>query len=241
MNAWQVLTLDTDADSRRHIASYLGARGYRVATAVSVDDLWRRLQRHGVDIVVADLRACGDDPLAVVRELRRRTMAAVVVADRAGDHLDRILALEMGADDVLAVPLIPRELLARIRAFQRRVAVARGYEGGDCRFAGCRFLPTQHRLVAPDAAMHRLTRGECALLRALVAAPRRLLSRERLLRAVHADSADATTRSIDVVVTRLRRKLGAARDVIVAERGVGYRLDCDVMHDASAPAVQTTT
>ena len=68
----------------------------RVATAPSVDDLWRRLQRRGADIVLVDLRACGDDPLAVLRELRRRTMAAVIAADRAGDPLDRILALEMG-------------------------------------------------------------------------------------------------------------------------------------------------
>lgn len=238
MDTWQVLTLDADADSRRCIASYLGVRDYRVAAAVSVDDLWRRLQRRCVDIVVVDLRACGGDPLDVVRELRRRTTAAVIVADHAGDPLDRILALEMGADEILPLPLIPRELLARIRAFQRRVAAARCYESAGYGFAGWRFLPAQLRLIAPDNGVQRLTRGECALLRALAAAPRRLLSRERLLHAVHPGSDLAATRSIDVVVARLRRKLGAARDVIAAERGIGYRLDCDVLQEEVMPAAQ---
>lgn len=229
VDTWQVLTLDGDTDSRRCVTSYLGARGFGVAAAFVVEDLWRRLQRRGADVVVIDLQACGDDPLAVLRELRRRTMAAVVVVvEQAADPIDRILALEMGADDVLARPLVPRELLARLRAFQRRVAAARRYEAASYRFAGWRFLPAQRRLIAPDEAVQRLTRGECALLRALAAAPHRLLSRERLLQAVHPRSESAAERSIDVVVARLRRKLGAARAVITAERGVGYRFDCDV-------------
>ena len=237
MNTWHVLTLDADIQSRRAVASYLIGRGYRVSTAAGLGDLRRRLERASADVIVLDLRVCGADPLEELRLLRQQTAAALIVADAGGETLDRILALEMGADDVLALPLQPRELLARIRGFQRRVAAARRYEGGlGYRFAGWRFLPAQHRLIAPDSGEQRLTRGECALLRALAAAPHKLLSRARLLNAVHADAlhADAdraTARSIDVVVARLRRKLGPARGVIAAERGLGYRLDCDVASD----------
>jgi two-component system OmpR family response regulator len=229
MNTWHVLTLDADTQSHRDTGSYLVARGYRVTAAGGLGDLHRRLERTGADVVVLDLRACGADPLDELRRLRQQTAAALIVTDSAGDVLDRILALELGADDVLALPLQPRELLARIRGFQRRVAAARRHEGGlGYSFAGWRFLPAQHRLIGPDRDEQRLTRGECALLRALAAAPGKLLSRSRLLSAVHADAEQATARSIDVVVARLRRKLGAARRVIAAERGLGYRLDCEV-------------
>lgn len=233
MDTWQVLTLDMDADSRRSVTSYLTARGYGVCAALSLDDLWRRLERRGADVVVVDLRALGTDPLDVLRRLRGRTLAALVVVDCGDDPLDRIVALELGADEVLSLPLLPRELLARIRAFQRRSAAARRFDDVDYLFAGLRFLPAQHRLVAPDCSVQRLTRGECALLHALAATPRRLVSRARLLHAVHADAdaEAAAERSIDVVVARLRRKLGEARAVIKVERGVGYRLDCDVAQE----------
>lgn len=235
MHTWHVLTLDADGTSRPGPGSYLVARGYRVSAAAGLGDLRRRLERCNADVIVLDLRACGADPLEELRQLRQQTSAALIVLDAGGEVLDRILALELGADDVLPLPLQPRELLARIRSFQRRLAAAQRHENslGFC-FAGWRFLPAQHRLIGPDHGELRLTRSECALLRALAAAPRKLLSRSRLLSAVHTDAAQAGARSIDVVVARLRRKLGPARGVITAERGLGYRLDCEV--SAEPPA-----
>lgn len=236
MDAWQILILDTDADARRNLASYLGSRGYRVGAAATDADLWRQLERRSVDVFVIDLRAF-DDPAAALSRLRGLTRAAIIVGDAADERLGRILALEMGADDALVLPLPPRELLARIRGFQRRALAARGGDDVDYVFGGWLFRPAQHHLIGPDRSVRRLTRGECALLRLLAAAPRKLMSRARLLQAVNPTTAVTTARSVDVVVARLRRKLGAARALIAVERGLGYRLDCEVSRRSAAPAM----
>jgi len=227
MDAWQVLILDTDADARRTLASYLGSRGYRVAAAATAAEFWRQLERRSVDVYVIDLRAF-DDPAAALGGLGGGRRAAIIVGDPADECLGRVLALEMGADDALTLPLPPRELLARIRGFQRRALAARNGEDVDYAFDGWLFRPAQHRLVGPDRDVQRLTRGECALLQLLAAAPRKLMSRARLLQVVNPATEATTARSIDVVVARLRRKLGAARGLIAVERGLGYRLDCEV-------------
>lgn len=236
MDAWQILILDTDLDARRTLASYLGSRGYRVGTAATAAELWRQLERRSIDVYVIDLRAF-DDPAAGLSRLRALTRAAIIVGDLADERLGRVLALEMGADDALALPLLPRELLARIRGFQRRTLAARGNDEVDYAFDGWLFRPAQHRLIGPDRSIRRLTRGECALLHLLAAAPRKLMSRARLLQAVNPTTAVTTARSVDVVVARLRRKLGAARALIAAERGLGYRLDCEVSRQAAAPVM----
>ncbi|HVH36546.1 MAG TPA: response regulator transcription factor [Tahibacter sp.] len=215
MDAWQVLILDTDADARRTLASYLGSRGYRVAAAATAAELWRQLERRSVDVYVVDLRAF-DDPAAALGRLRGMTRAAIIVGDAADECLGRILALEMGADDALTLPLLPRELLARIRGFQRRALAARHGEDVDYAFDGWLFRPDQ------------------AVLQLLAAAPRKLMSRARLLQVVNPATEATTARSIDVVVARLRRKLGAARALIAVERGLGYRLDCEVSCQPSA-------
>lgn len=235
MDVWQILILDSDTDARRLLASYLGGRGYRVSVAATAAELWRQQQRRSIDVYVIDLRVF-DDPAAALSRLRALTRAAIIVGDAADERLGRILALEMGADDALALPLQPRELLARIRGFQRRALAARGGDEVDYAFGGWLFLPAQHRLIGPDSHVCRLTRGECALLHLLAAAPRKLMSRTRLLQAVSPTTAATTTRSVDVVVARLRRKLGAARALIAAERGLGYRLDCEVSRRSAAPA-----
>ncbi|WP_386069513.1 winged helix-turn-helix domain-containing protein [Tahibacter sp. UC22_41] len=234
MDAWQVLILDTDADARRTLASYLGSRGYRVAAAATAAELWRQLERRSVDVYVVDLRAF-DDPAAALGRLRGMTRAAIIVGDGADECLGRILALEMGADDALTLPLLPRELLARIRGFQRRALAARNGDDVDYAFDGWLFRPAQHRLIGPGRDVQRLTRGECALLQLLAAAPRKLMSRARLLQVVNPATEATTARSIDVVVARLRRKLGAARALITVERGLGYRLDCEVSCQPSVP------
>ncbi|WP_257388345.1 response regulator transcription factor [Tahibacter caeni] len=236
MDAWQILILDTDADARRGLASYLGSRGYRVAGAATAAELWRQLERRTVDVYVIDLRAF-DDPAAALSRLRSLTRAAIIAGDTADERLGRILALEIGADDALPLPLSPRELLARIRGFQRRALAARGGDDVDYAFDGWLFRPAQHHLIGPDRDVRRLTRGECALLRLLAASPRKLMSRARLLQAVNPTTAVTTARSVDVVVARLRRKLGAARTLIAVERGLGYRLDCEVSRRAAASAM----
>ena len=227
MQRSNVLIFELDPESRREISACLESRGYAVCLAQNPADFWRRLDSRCVDIIVLNLAGFGGDSLECLRRVRTRTCAPLIAIDSSRDKLDRILALELGADDHLSQPVIARELLARLRSIERRAAVARSGEQREFIFRGWRFLPDQRRLRRADGSLLKLSAMESAVLLALVCAPGKLLSRDRLLSLAHLHQGDVGERSIDVMITRLRQKLGADRNLILTERGCGYRFSAD--------------
>jgi two-component system OmpR family response regulator len=190
----------------------------------------RAIDERAIDLVVLDLMLPGEDGLTLCRNLRAGSDLPVIMLTARGDETDRIVGLEMGADDYLPKPFNPRELLARIRAVLRRAGERRAAQGGterppELRFAGWTFRPESRELLSPDGVMVPLSGGEFDLLTAFVDHAGRVLSRDRLLDLARGRDAQPFDRSIDVQVSRLRRKI--ERDprnpeIIKTVRGGGY-------------------
>jgi DNA-binding response OmpR family regulator len=226
----RILVVDDDPAMRQMVVSYLEEQNMRAVPAAGRQEMVRQLAGYEPSLVILDLRLGKDDGLDLLREIRAQSDVPVIITTGyRRDEVDRVVGLELGADDYVIKPFGLRELLARVRAVLRRreagaAAAPRGPERGRCRFAGWQLDRRQRRLTAPDGAPVPLTKGEYALLTAFLDAPQRPLSREHLLQAtrIHEDVFD---RSIDVQVLRLRRKLEtdpSAPSVIQTERGVGY-------------------
>jgi two-component system, OmpR family, response regulator len=225
-----ILAVDDDPAMRELIAGYLSSHGFHVSTAANGADMARVLDEHVVDLIVLDLKLAGEDGLQLVRELRTRSnVPIIIVTGHRRDEVDRIVGLELGADDYLTKPFNLRELLARARAVLRRVPTERAPapvdgKGIKYRFAGWELNLRLRRLTSPTGDAVGLTSGEFGLLTAFVRSPQQVLNREQLLAAtrVHDDVYD---RSVDVQILRLRRKLEAdpsTPGLIRTERGVGY-------------------
>ena len=225
-----VLVVDDDPALQTMIFDYFVDNNIQTLLASDRREMLRQLSAQEVDIVILDLRLGLEDGLDVLRELRSGSDVPVIVITGHGrDEIDRVVGLELGADDYVTKPFNLRELLARVRAVIRRLdrsrsSPAREPERGGYRFAGWRLNLRTRKLTDPNGADVTLTKGEYALLVAFLNAPQRPLSREHLLRAtrVHEDVFD---RSIDVQILRLRRKLEhdpSAPQIIQTERGVGY-------------------
>ena len=226
-----ILIVDDDAELRRMLVSYLEAQDLRVLSATRREEMSRHLLQHEPSLVLLDLRLEKDDGLDLLREIRARSdVPVIIMTGHRRDEIDRVVGLELGADDYVSKPFGLRELLARIRAVLRRHESGRaapGDEGpsGGYRFEGWELDFRKRQLLNPDHAPEPLTKGEYSLLVAFLAAPGRPLTREHLLQAtrVHEDVFD---RSIDVQVLRLRRKLETDPNLpraIQTERGIGYR------------------
>jgi two-component system OmpR family response regulator len=226
----RVLVVEDDRTMRHVVVDYLREHNIRVTSASDRDEMIRACTADEPDLVILDLRLGQEDGLDLLRELRARSDVPVIITTgHRRDEIDRVVGLELGADDYIIKPFGLRELLARIRAVLRRrevgqVAVQRAPERGRCRFGGWELDRRTRRLSNPEGRPVALTKGEYALLIAFIDAPQRPLSREHLLQAtrIHEDVFD---RSIDVQVLRLRRKLEADMDApsfIQTERGVGY-------------------
>ena len=234
----RVLVVEDDPGMRRMLAEYLDAHGTDTAVAANRKDMLSLLVRESFELMVLDLRLGADDGLELLRELRRQTdLPVIIVTGHSTDEVDRVLGLELGADDYLSKPFSLRELLARIRVVLRRVEAARNEPAlttasGSSSFAGWVLNRRVRRLVDPEGGEVALTKSDYALLVAFLDSPGRPLSREHLLQAtrVHEDICD---RSIDVQILRLRRKLEgdpAAPTMILTERGFGYRFAVPVNH-----------
>ncbi|MGK6324412.1 response regulator [Sphingomonas sp. DT-51] len=233
--AARILVVDDDAAMQRMIVSYLGDHQLRASAVSGRKGLMHALMAREPDLVILDLHLGDDDGLEILRELRARSVVPVIlITGNRRDEIDRVLGLELGADDYLTKPFGLRELLARVRATLRRRSMDRLSPARQreqvYRFAGWSFDQRQRKLTSPTGDSVSLTKGEFALLSAFVQAPRRTLTREHLLQAtrVHEDVFD---RSIDVQILRLRRKLEdtpSAPRFICTERGVGYRFDAEV-------------
>jgi two-component system, OmpR family, response regulator len=226
----RVLVVDDESSMRQMIVDYLEGQSLCAISAAGGQEMIRLLAKNEPSLVVLDLRLGLENGLDLLREIRSRSdVPVIIVTGHRCDEVDRVIGLELGADDYLTKPFSLRELLARIRAVLRRreiapVAPQRDSERGRCKFAGWELDRRCRRLTDPDGSPIALTKGEYALLIAFLDAPQRPLSREQLLQAtrMHEDIFD---RSIDVQILRLRRKLEidpSAPRVIQTERGLGY-------------------
>lgn len=224
----RVLIIDDDAAIRSLTAEFLSGHGIEVATGAGASDLYEALKAGRFDAIVLDVMMAGEDGLTALSKLPIADRPPVILVSVLGNDVDRIVGIELGADDYLAKPSNPRELLARLRALVRRSRLrAAGGDGSPVWiFGDWRLDAAEWRLSGPDGADIALTPGEFRLLLALVEQRGRLVDRDRLLAATGGEDADAFDRSIDVLLSRLRRKLAehGGRDLIRTVRGEGYQL-----------------
>jgi DNA-binding response OmpR family regulator len=228
--AAHVLALDDDPGVRQLVADYLTHNDLRVTTVATGKELSAVMARETIDLVILDVRLQGEDGMQIARRLRELSGIPILMLTGRAEEADRVMGLELGADDYLTKPFSPRELLARIRALLRRaqaqstvadaIGKARAY-----RFGGWELNVGLRKLKSPQGQMISLTNGEFSLLAAFLSAPQRILTRDQLLELSRLHNAEVYDRSIDVQILRLRRKIEsdpAHPQFIVTERGAGY-------------------
>ncbi len=232
-----ILAVDDDPSMRELIGDYLSENELRVTAVSNGAEMQRVLAEQVVDLVVLDLRLAGEDGMMLARKLRETSQIPVIIVTGKAEEADRVMGLELGADDYITKPFSSRELLARIRAVLRRYQVAKEVLPAKSeslrayRFAGWELNLRSRRLVAPEGHRVELSNGEFNLLQALCAAPQRVLTRDQLLDLSRLHGAEVYDRSIDVQILRLRRKIEADPaypKFIRTERGAGYLFDTQV-------------
>ena len=234
-NREHLLIVDDDKEIRNLLCDYLEQADYRV-TAVGDGKAMRRvLETNRIDLVILDLMLPGEDGLTLCRELRSKTNLPVLMLTARGDEVDRIIGLEMGADDYLAKPFNPRELLARIKSVIRRAqALPTNMESekqNTLHFAGWTLDVATRNITAADGLVVPLSGAEYRLLRVFLDHPQRVLAREQLLELANGREAILFDRSIDVLVGRLRKRLrDDSREPLLIKtvRGEGYVLAATV-------------
>lgn len=227
--AAHILVVDDEPDVRELIGSYLTQNGYRISAATDGQALRRVLADQTVDLVIVDLGLPGEDGLSLTRYLREHSDAGIIIVTGRGETVDRIVGLEIGADDYLAKPFDLRELLARVRSVLRRAQQRTSQRPEGARrcvaFAGWRLDLASRQLFSPDSTEVLLTTGEFELLSVFVHRPNHVLSRDELLDLTHHREAGPFDRSIDVQVGRLHRKIEADPEqpvLIKSVRAAGY-------------------
>jgi two-component system OmpR family response regulator len=231
-----VLVVDDDAEIRDLLSEYLRKNGYRVSAVADGKGMWAALDSgRRVDIVVLDLMLPGDDGLTLCRDLRARSELPVIMLTARGEETDRIVGLEMGADDYLAKPFSPRELLARIKSILRRARTLpenlKPESARALRFAGWTLDLATRDLRSPEGVIVALSGTEYKLLRIFLSHPNRVLNRDQLIDLMLSRDASPFDRSIDVQVSRLRQRLGdnpREPAIIKTVRGEGYVLSAAV-------------
>jgi two-component system OmpR family response regulator len=222
-----ILVVDDDPDIRALLAGYLERNGFRVSTLPDGRDLHRVLDERAVDLLVLDLMMPGVDGLALCRAVRAKSRLPVLILSARGDDVDRIVGLEMGADDYVAKPFHPRELLARVRAILERAGTGAGVPDAVAyEFEGFRLDMLRRSLQGPDGRPIALSGAEFELLAIFLARPNRILTRDTLVELTQGREAPAYDRSIDVRVSRLRVALGDSRATRLLQTvyGEGYVL-----------------
>ena len=226
-----ILAVDDDPAMRKLVAEYLGENALRVTAVATGAEMMQAYAQHAIDLVVLDLRLATEDGMQLARKLREQSSVPIIIITGRQDEADRVMGLELAADDYLTKPFSPRELLARIRAVLRRYQTARDLlpsrrdKRRAYRFAGWELNLGSRRLSSPDGSRVELSHGEFNLLQAFCAAPQRVLSREQLLDLSRLHGAEVFDRSIDGQILRLRRKIEpdpAQPQYIRTERGAGY-------------------
>jgi two-component system, OmpR family, response regulator len=223
-----VLIIDDDRDIRRPLAEYLRKHGFRTSVAADGKEMDRVLVAAHVDLIVLDIMMPGEDGLSICRRLQATSQIPVILLTARTESTDRIVGLELGADDYVTKPFDPRELVARIKSVLRRAQMLprrRGHSKGQVKFDRWRFDFSRKEIVGIDDVVIRLSSGEHLLLVALIEHAGLTLSREQLLDLTKGREAQLFDRSIDNQISRLRRKLEAdPRNprIIVTQWGGGY-------------------
>ncbi len=241
VQAGHILVVDDDREIRDLLGRFLAKHGYRVTAAKDGKEMRRALADWHIDLVVLDLMLPGEDGLSLCRDLRARSQVPVIMLTMMGEETDRIIGLEMGADDYLPKPFNPRELLARMKAVLRRaqsapsMPVTRGRS--TLGFSGWRLDLGLRQLESPDGLIVDLSAGEFDLLVAFVEHPQRVLSRDQLLDLAHGRAEALFDRSVDMQVSRLRHKIETnpkEPELIKTVRGGGYLFTAVVARNEAA-------
>ena len=224
-----ILVVDDDADITTLLAQYLGRFGFTVHTASDGESMRARLNSHPIDLVVLDLMLPGADGLALTRELRARSSRLpIIMLTARSNAYDRVLGLEMGADDYMSKPFEPRELVARIQTVLRRITSGQApppEESEVVHFDGWQLHRMARHLITPEGVVTPLSNAEFRLLCTFLSMPRRICSRDQLMEDARGRSMEVFERSIDLLVSRLRQKLGddpREPRFIKTVRGAGY-------------------
>ena len=232
-----LLIVDDARDIREPLGQYLRRNAFRATLADGAAAARRAVEEGAIDLVVLDVMMPGEDGLSLTRWLVGRGGPPVILLTAMADDTDRVVGLELGADDYVVKPFNPRELLARIRAVLRRVPpAAPAVPTGRRRFSGWTFDPAARTLAHGDGRTAALTSGEARLLAVFLDHPRTVLTRARLLDLTAGREAKAYDRAVDNAVSRLRRKLEADPShpvLLVTEWGGGYALAADVESDGT--------
>jgi two-component system OmpR family response regulator len=231
-----VLVVDDDSSIRQMVVDYLGDNDIKVTPLASGAEIARVTGQQMIDLLILDLKMPGENGMDIARRIRAESNMPIIMLTGCKEEADRVMALELGADDYLTKPFSPRELLARIRALLRRsranetvadgLAKIRAY-----RFAGWELNVRIRRLKSPQGELMTLRNAEFNLLAAFLASPQRVLTRDQLLSMSHLHDGEVYDRAIDTQVGRLRKMLeaqGASRELIRTERGAGYLLTVPV-------------
>ena len=231
-----VLVVDDDREIRSLLGDYLEKNGFRATTVADGRAMWSALEQGRFDLVILDVMLPGEDGFVLCRSLRARSDLPVIMLTAKGEDMDRIVGLELGADDYLAKPFNPRELLARIKSVLRRHRAVPGNLQAEparyLRFAGWTLDLAARNLVSPTQVVVALSGAEFRLLRVFLSYPNRVLSRDQLMDLTVGREADPLDRSIDVQVSRLRRKIETHPqnpELIITVRGGGYMFTASVV------------
>jgi len=226
-----VLVVDDDIAVRQLVSEYLAQNDFRVSEAASGAELMGAFRAQVVDLVLLDLRLHGEDGMQLLRQLRAESQLPVIILTGRAEEADRVMGLELGADDYLTKPFSPRELLARIRTVLRRTHAGQEIHGAPVcrayRLPGWELNLRTRKLSARDGREVALSNGEFNLLAALLATANRVVTRDQLIEMSRRYDNEVYDRAIDVQILRLRRKIEAdpaEPRIIVTERGVGYRV-----------------
>ena len=236
-----ILIVEDEPTSLEAMAGYFEVESYRVVRALDSDEMQRALDRHVVDLIVLDLRLPGKDGLTILRELRSQSDMPVIVVSARSEAIDRIVALEVGADDYLTKPVNLRELLVRTRNLLRRCSgwqvTDTGRTGPRLTFEGWLLDSTARQLTDPGGREVRLTQAEFDLLQTLARRAGTVLSRDQLLAGLGARVWKPADRTIDVLIRRLRSKIEPdprCPRMIVTVHGIGYAFRAPTETDAIA-------
>jgi two-component system, OmpR family, response regulator len=231
-----IVALDDDADIRKVLSEYLGGQDFRVSAVARGQEMLSILEREAVDLVMIDLKLPGENGLELARRVRELSRVPILILSAQSDEADRVMGLELAADDYVTKPFSLRELLARIRALLRRMQATNPEGLPDeqvraYRFAGWELNTRLRRLTSAGGQLIPLTNSEFSLLCAFLTSPQRVLSRDQLLERSRLHSLEVYDRSIDVTILRLRRKIESDPSnptMLTTERGAGYIFNSSV-------------
>lgn len=240
MNRQHIAVVDDEPDITRLLANYLGGNGFRVSEVYDGQSLMELMQRDPPDMVLLDIRLADDDGLVLARRLREHWRTGIILVTGRADPVDKVVGLEVGADDYVTKPFDLRELLARIKAVLRRMSAEGTLTHREAvahqrfRFAGWVLDCAARRLTGTDGREVALTTGEFDLLRVFVTHPGRVLSRDFLLESTRGRESAPFDRAVDVLVGRLRKKIEAhpgQPELLKSVRSAGYVLSPPVISD----------